>query len=86
MYYEFSMPLQYCTSPGVMVLLITLVVVVAVGLELVPVVVVVLVVVHMYVAGSVLQCPSVQLAVMVTLGNKPSSQVKVMDDPTNVVV
>ena len=51
------------------------------------VVVLVLVVVHMYVAGSVLQCPSsVQLAVMVSLGNKPSSQVKVMDDPSNVVV
>ena len=42
-------------------------------------VVVLIVLVHMYVAGSVLQCPSpVQLAVMMTLGNKPSSQVKVM--------
>ena len=42
---------------------------------------------HMYVAGSVLQCPSpIQVAVMVSLGNKPSSQVKVMDDPSNVVV
>ena len=51
------------------------------------VVVLVVVVVHMYVAGSVLQCPSpVQVAVMVSLGNKPSSQVKVMDDPSNVVV
>ena len=44
-------------------------------------------VVHMYVAGSVVQCPSpVHVAVMVTLGNKSSSQVKVMDDPSNVVV
>ena len=43
--------------------------------------------IHMYVAGSVVQCPSlVQVAVMVSLGNKPSSQVKVMDDPSNVVV
>ena len=34
-----------------------------------------------------LQCPSpVQVAVMISLGNKPSSQVKVMDDPSNVVV
>ena len=42
---------------------------------------------HMYVAGSGLQCPSaVQVAVMVSLGNKPSSQVKVMNDPSNVVV
>ena len=42
---------------------------------------------HMYVAGSVLQCPSpVQVAVMLTLENIPSSQVKVMDDPSNVVV
>ena len=50
-------------------------------------VVVPIVLVHMYVAGSVLQCPSpVQVAMMVTLGNKPSSQVKVMDDPSNVVV
>ena len=50
-------------------------------------VVVLIVLVHMYVAGSVLQCPSpVQVAVMVSLGNKPSSQVKVMDDPSNVVV
>ena len=51
------------------------------------IVVVVLVVVHMYVAGSVVQCPSpVQVAVMMSLENKPSSQVKVMDDPSNVVV
>ena len=51
------------------------------------VVVLVLMVVHMYVAGSVLRCPpSVQLAVMVSLGNKSSSQMKVMDDPSNVVV
>ena len=43
--------------------------------------------VHMYIAGSVLQCPSpVQVAVMLTLGNKPSLQVKVMNDPSNVVV
>ena len=43
--------------------------------------------IHMYVAGSVVQCPSlVQVAVMLTFGNKPSSQVKVMDDPSNVVV
>ena len=50
-------------------------------------VVVLIVLVHMYVAGSILQCPSpVQVAVMVSLGNKPSSQVKVMDDPSNVVV
>ena len=50
-------------------------------------VVVVLVVVHMYVAGSRLQCPfPVQVAVMMSLENKPSSQVKVMDDPSNVVV
>ena len=42
---------------------------------------------HMYVAGSGLQCPSpVQLDVVVALGNKPFSQVKVMDDPSNVVV
>ena len=47
----------------------------------------VVVLVQMYVAGSVLQCPSpVQVAVMLTLGNKPSSQLKVMDDPSNVVV
>ena len=50
-------------------------------------VVVSVVLVHMYVAGSVVQCPSpVQVAVMVSLGNKPSSQVNVMDDPSNVVV
>ena len=50
-------------------------------------VVVLVVLIHMYVAGSVLQCPSpVQVAVMVILGNKPLSQVKVMDDPSNVVV
>ena len=42
---------------------------------------------HKYVAGSVLQCPSpVHVAVMMSLGNKPSSQVKMMDDPSNVVV
>ena len=67
------------------VLLITVVVLVVV----IPgvVVLVVVVVVHMYVAGFGLQCPSpVQVAVMVSLGNKPSSQVKVMDDPSNVVV
>ena len=45
------------------------------------------VLIHMYVAGSVVQCPSpVQVAVMVSLGNKPSTQVKVMDDPSNIVV
>ena len=66
--------------------------VVPVVLELVSMVFVVIVVVpviliHMYVAGSGLQCPSpVQVAVMVTSGNKPSSQVKMMDDPSNVVV
>ena len=50
-------------------------------------VVVLIVLVHMYVAGSVDQCPSpVQLAVMVSLGNTPSSQVKVINDPSNVVV
>ena len=50
-------------------------------------VVVPIMLIHMYVEGSVLQCPSpVQAAMMVTLGNKPSSQVKVMDDPSNVVV
>ena len=50
-------------------------------------VVVPIILIHMYVAGSVLQCPSpVQVAVMLSLGNKPSSQVKVMDDPANVVV
>ena len=51
------------------------------------VVVVLIVLIHMYVAGSVVQCPSpVQVAVMMSLGTKPSSQVKVMDDPSNVVV
>ena len=50
-------------------------------------VVVLIVLIHMYVAGSGLQCPSpVQVAVMMSLGTKPSSQVKVMDDPSNVVV
>ena len=50
-------------------------------------VVVPVVLVHMYVAGSGLQRPSpVQVAVIVSLGNQPSSQVKVMDDPSNVVV
>ena len=50
-------------------------------------VVVLIILIHMYVAGSVVQFPSpVQVAVMVTLGNKPSSQVKVTDDPSNVVV
>ena len=64
--------------------LITSVLLIVVVVELV---VVLIVLVHMYVAGSILQCPSpVQLAVMMTLGNKPSSQVKVMDDPSNVVV
>ena len=92
--HEFPMAyncIKYYTSPGVM-LSFVLVVVVAVGLELVPVVAVVIVVVsvilsHMYVAGSVFQFPSpVQVAVMVSLGRKPSLQVKVMDDPSNVVV
>ena len=56
-------------------------------LLIVVVVVVLIVLIHMYVAGSVLQCPSpVQVAVMMSLGTKPSSQVKVMDDPSNVVV
>ena len=42
---------------------------------------------HKYVAGSVLQCLSpVHVAMMMSLGNKPSSQVKMMDDPSNVVV
>ena len=41
---------------------------------------------HMYVAGSGLQCPSLQVAVMLTLGKMPSLQVKVMDDSSNVVV
>ena len=51
------------------------------------IVVVPVVLIHMYVAGSILQFPSpVQVAVMLTSGNKPSSQVKVMDDPSNVVV
>ena len=55
-------------------------------LVVVPVVVPVILI-HMYVAGSGLQYPSpVQVAVMVSFGNKPSSQVKVMDDPSNVVV
>ena len=64
--------------------LVTSVLLIVVVVELV---VVSVVLVHMYVAGSVLQCPSpVQVAVTVTLGNKPSSQVKVMDDPSNVVV
>ena len=50
-------------------------------------VVVPVILIHMYVAGSGVQCPSpVQVAVMLTLGNKPSLQVKVMDDPSNVVV
>ena len=50
-------------------------------------VVVLIVLVHMYVAGSVVQCPSpVQVAVIVSLGNQPSSQVKLMGDPSNVVV
>ena len=50
-------------------------------------VVVPVVLVHMYVAGSVLQCPSpVQVVVILSLGRKPSSQVKVMDDPSNVLV
>ena len=61
---------------------VLLIIVVVVELVVVPVVLV-----HMYVVGSGLQCPSlVQVAVMVSLGRKPSSQVKVMDDPSNVVV
>ena len=56
--------------------------VLVVELEVVPIVLV-----QMYVAGFGFQCPSlVQLAVMLSLGNKPSLQVKVMDDPSNVVV
>ena len=86
--HEFSMvhcsSSSYCTLPVVMIaflLSITVVVLVVI----VPVVVVL--VVQMYVAGFVLQCPSpLQVAVMVSLGNKPSSQVKVMDDPSKVVV
>ena len=31
-------------------------------------------------------CPPLQVAVMLTPGNKPSSQVKVMDDHKHVVV
>ena len=64
-------------------------IVVAVGLILMSDIVLVVlpvIAIHMYVAGSVLQCPPVQVAVMLTSGNKPSSQVKVMDDPSNVVV
>ena len=50
-------------------------------------VVIQVILIHMYVAGSVLQFPSlVQVAVMFTSGNKPSSQVKVMNDSSNVVV
>ena len=60
---------------------------VVVFVVVVKLVVVPIVLIHMYVAGFVVQCPSlVQVAVMLTLGNKPSSQVKVMDDPSNVVV
>ena len=56
-------------------------------LLIVVVVELVVVLVHMYVAGFGLQFPSlVQVAVMVSLGSKPSLQVKVMDDPSNVVV
>ena len=71
---------------GNTVVLVVLVSMVFVVLVVVPVVVPVILI-HMYVAGSIVQCPSpVQVAVMVSLGNKPSSQVKVMDDPSNVVV
>ena len=67
--------------------LIASVLLIVVVVELVVLVVVPVELVHMYVAGSVLQCPSpVQVAVMMSLGNKPSSQVKVMDDLSNVVV
>ena len=60
---------------------------VVVFVVVVKLVVVPIMLIHMYVAGFVVQCPSlVQVAVMLTLGNKPSSQVKVMDDPSNVVV
>ena len=39
---------------------------------------------HMYVSGSGFQCPSlVQVAVMVILGNKPSSQMKDNDSNTD---
>ena len=56
-------------------------------LLVVELVVVSVVLIHMYVAGFGLQCPSpVQVAVMMSLGRKPSSQVKVMDDPSNVVM
>ena len=61
--------------------------VVVVKLVVVKLAVVPVVLIHMYVAGSVVQCPSpVQVAVMASLGNKLSSQVKMMDDPSNVVV
>ena len=74
---------QLTGNTVVLVVLISMVFVVTV---VVPVVVPVILI-HMYVAGSGLQCPSpVQVAVMVISGNKPSSQVKVMDDPSNVVV
>ena len=64
--------------------LITSVLLIVLVVELV---VVSVVLVHIYVAGSVVQCPSpVHVAVMMSLGNKPSSQVKMMDDPSNVVV
>ena len=72
--------------PTFVVLMVALEESVVMVLVVVPVVEPVILI-HMYVAGSVVQCPSpVQLAVMVTLGNKPSSQVKVMDDPSDVVV
>ena len=87
-HYRTALPVVIVLSIAVIVLVVVLVVVVVVVVVLVVLlVVVVLVVVHMYVAGSVLQCPSpVQLAVMMSLGRKPSTQVKVMDDPSNVAV
>ena len=70
--------------PTFVVLMVALEESVVMLLVVVPVVVEPLILIHMYVAGSVLQCPSpVQLAVMVTL---ESSQVRMMDDPSNVVV
>ena len=65
-------------------LIVSVLLVVELVVELV---VVSVVLIHMYVAGFGLQCPSpVQVAVMMSLGRKPSSQVKIMDDPSNVVV
>ena len=61
---------------------VVFVVVVVVELVVMPIMLI-----HVYVAGSVVQCPSpVQVAVMLTSGNRPSSQVKMMDDPSNIVV